>query len=347
MLTAIVCGGNALAEPGPQSVARALYREMSRPDSGFEPILISALSLADLDRLPASGLLDYFRLWRWLRAHDRMLLVAIGSQSLKLAKRLFRMHKKGASLLACVFEDPLPPTLTRREIAPANLCICSSAYARNALEAATQTECVIAAPGIDLESYATRAGVAASKERIVFGMAQSLQPQSGALLLIRAMSALWQHHDIHPWEARLFGSGPRFEEIMAEAEKMGVLPRLAILGDQPLGEVSRLCHIWLAPGDSPVENPETLWAGIAAGLPVICADSPLHCERAWNRAAFLQVSNDNPQELAKAMLALARDRELAQKIAQAGMQMRPEIGFGAMAARICQALQTRFANCWT
>ncbi|MBD5641559.1 MAG: glycosyltransferase family 4 protein [Desulfovibrio sp.] len=341
MLTALVCGQNASAGPGLQQTARALYQAMGQPKSGFEPALISACQLGDLECLPARGPGDYFRLWRWLRSQDRLLLVAIGSQSLKLARRLYKMRKKGATMLACVFEDARPPVLASRDLAPVSLCICSSAFVCQAIEAAARAECVVAGPGLDLEAY--ESGRASSK-RIIFGMGQSLQPDSGALLLIRAMSALWQQQDLPPWEARLFGAGPRFEEIMAEAEKLGVLSRLAILGEQPLAKVSGLCHIWLAPGNSPVEKPETLWAGIAAGLPVVCSDTRLHCELAWNSAAFLQVSHDNPQELARAMLEVARDRQLAGKLAAAGARMRPEIGLDAMAARICQALRTKFAD---
>lgn len=346
MLTAIVCGQDALASAGSQLTARVLYQAMAQPDSGFDPTLISANSLNDLASLPACGLLDYFRLWRWLRGQDMLLLVAVGKQSLKLAKRLRKMHGKGATMLACVLEEEQPPEFTSRDLATIDLCVCASDYIRESIQGAAQVNCVVAAPGIDLEAFDNNPERAANSARIIFGMAQGLQPRSGALLLIRAMSALWQHQDIHPWEARLFGSGPRFEEIMAEAEKLGVISRIAILGEQPLSEVSRLCHIWLAPGDSPVEKPETLWAGIASGLPVICAASPLHIERSWNRDAFILVSNDNPQELARAMLSLARDKQLAQKIAAAGARMRPEIGLPAMAARICQALHAHFAASW-
>lgn len=342
MLTAIVCGQ---ASPDSRQTALTLYKAMNREDSFFKPLLITPeKSSPDLACMHSSGLLDYFRLWFALRKHVELLIVAIGTDSLKLAKRIARMCRKGAAQLTWVVDSAEPPLVTAREIAPVQLCICSSAYVRQSLEAVCRGDCVVEAPGMDLEPFPEDREQCSSRERFVFGMAESLQPGSGALLVIRAMSALWQHQDIPPWEARLFGYGPRFEEIMAEARKLGVLSRISILGTQPLGEVTRYCHVWLAPGDSPIEQPQTLWAGFAAGLPVICAESELHKERVWNDSAILQVSRDNPQELAKAMLSLMRDRQLAEKIAKAGRQMRPKISLEAMGDRICRSLRLHSAK---
>lgn len=341
MLTALVWDEDA-GDPSARQTALALHSWMSKPDSGFKPILISRNRLDDLPHLPARGMLNHFRIWRWVRAHERLLIIAIGNESLKLAGRIAKLRRKDATFLAWVMMDSRVPDIQPRSLARFQLCICASNHCRDALQAICQSEVIVSAPGIDTVPYELQKKDV-QPDRVVFGMAESLMPDSGALLLIRAISALWQHQDIPAWEIRLFGAGSRFDEIMAEARKLGVLSRISILGTQPLPEVTRHCHAWIASGISDTERPETLWAGFAARLPVICAMSALHSERVWDDSAILPVSPDNPQELAAAMLTLMRDGSLARTVANAGAQMAPKITFDAMAARICSTLNDKIA----
>lgn len=288
------------------------------------------------------GLLAFFKLWQWQRKENTMLILPVGQPSLKLARNLCRMGKKGSRQLVCAF--PLLPPLRDKLIEQAVLCISGSTLITNAiheltLQAKSQPKVEEAAPGIDISQYKYPAPQWQKGERFVFGMAASLLPLSGALLIIRAMSALWQNQDLPPWEVRMFGGGPRYYEIMEEAEKLGVLSRLSILDDQPLPEVTRHCHVWLAPGIAPDELPSVLWAGIAADIPIICAKSWLHEERLWNNNAAMITSPENPQEMASAMLALMRDATLRKKLCKAGATMRESISLAGMAERICVILE--------
>ncbi|MDE7370579.1 MAG: glycosyltransferase, partial [Desulfovibrio sp.] len=186
------------------------------------------------------------------------------------------------------------------------------------------------APGLPLADYPP----APETGRPVFGMGESLAPHSGALAVVRAMAALWQREDLPPWEVRMFGAGPRFAEILHEAESLGVAGRLAILGEQP-PEVLAQCSAWLAPGTSPEEVPQTLWAGTALGVPLICALSPLHRERLAGAPphAALRIRESDPQALARAMIAVMRDERLRARLRRAGESLRPGIGLEAMAGR--------------
>ncbi len=198
-------------------------------------------------------------------------------------------------------------------------------------------------PGIRLDGFdpAPVAFHADAGKHFVFGMGESLAPRSGALLVTRAMAALWQRDDLPPWEVRMTGGGPRFREILDEAVSLGVESRLCLLGEQPEAHVLRHCHAWLAPGSSPEEGPETLWAGFAAGLPVICSQNALHLERLrGHEDAVLPVAENDPQALAKAMIEFMRNAELRQALAQRGAALGPEASLQAMAQRACSLFET-------
>ena len=133
--------------------------------------------------------------------------------------------------------------------------------------------------GYEKEQTAGSDTDAAAQGRFVFGLADALTPRSGAQVVMRAMAAIWQRDDLPPWEVRALGGGPRLAEILDEAENLGVASRLSMLNEQYLPEVLPRCHAWIAPGSSPEELPESLWGGVAAGLPLLCSQSPLHLER--------------------------------------------------------------------
>lgn len=193
-------------------------------------------------------------------------------------------------------------------------------------------------PGIDSDRFTPAA--AWQQGRFVFGMAQSLVPDSGALMTVRAMAAMWQKEDLPAWEVRMYGQGPRFSEILNEAKNLGVASRLSLLWDQPLPEALRHCHAWLAPGTSVAELPATLWAGIAAGVPTICSDTMFHEERLdFRENLALRIKYNDPQELARAMMTLMTEPDTCARLVHASSLYRPQIGLAAMAERFCGILE--------
>lgn len=205
----------------------------------------------------------------------------------------------------------------------------------------------ILAPGADLSGLASRPKTEQwqAGKHFVFGMANSLVPRSGALVVVRAMAAIWQFDDLPAWEVRMFGLGPRYHEILDEAIRLGVQSRLCLLAEQTQVEMTCHCHAWLAPGSSTRELPESLWLGPAAGLPLIASKSELHQERVPrqkphgpktpdqpNDACRLFAAGD-PQDLARAMRVILQDagrgklvssRYLARLAGQAGPEMMAE-----------------------
>lgn len=288
------------------------------------------------------------RLWLWQRRHKALLIQTVGAEAVGFGHRVLRMRKNGSALLSHAFfvRPPAPECCRSRAMRAAARVFCGSEHVRRRIreiwEAMPEKRRPAAAldvlaPGIALADYRPEPAppVAGAAHRFVFGMGESLAPRSGALLMARAMAALWQRDDLPPWEVRMFGSGPRFEEILREAADLGVASRLCILGDQPPADALRHCGAWVAPGTSPEELPQTLWAGVAAGLPVICAQSALHRERLAGApaATALRVEENDPQALARAMIGVMRDERLRARMRQAEEQFRPAIGLEAMAER--------------
>lgn len=365
MQIALICtrGGNKSALPpdfgmsaqeekleADQTLAIALRM---RDGGRLMPLLIcdAGSSLAEearqmsLPHLAINGSpLAMFRLWRWQRRQEELPVLAIGGDAMRLAGRLRRMRRGKKTVLAFAFFLSSPPLIgaNLKMLGQARICFHGSQYVKEKLAGACPEDVFIACPpGIDLDVYRTAAkcdGFNADRH-FRFGMANSLMPRSGALLVIRAMAAIWQKRELPPWETRMFGAGPRFGEILREAEDMGVASRLSILSDQPLPLVSPHCDAWIAPGSSMTEFPQDLWAGYAAGLPVISVQSQLHRERILSPNAALRIETNNPQELARAMIAIMRDDKLRDRLVSRGANVRPHAGLRAMADKICLCME--------
>lgn len=289
------------------------------------------------------------RLWLWQRRHKALLIQTVGAEAVGLGRRVLGMRKKESALLSHAFfvRPPAPECCRSRAMRAAARVFCGSEHVRRRIREVWEgmpekrrpgASLQVLAPGIPLADYRLEPEMAAgagAARRFVFGMGESLAPRSGALLMVRAMAALWQRDDLPPWEIRMFGAGPRFEEVLREAVNLGVASRLCILGDQAPADVLPHCGAWVAPGTSPEELPQTLWAGVAAGLPVICAQSGLHRERLAGApaATALRVEENDPQALARAMIAVMRDERLRARMRQAEEQFRAATGLEAMAER--------------
>lgn len=351
-------------------ITQTLGLALHMRDSGkLEPLIIclEGSTLAhkadklDLPRITlkkGKGIADYFHLWQWQKLFDKLIILVIGESGITVGKRLFKIRKKGTSQLNFSFLIRTPDKYycKNSSLHGVKHILCGSGYIAQYMDdicseakiKMERPEIIAVMPGIDLKDFKFPPIPYKDKQsspHFVFGMAESLMPRSGALLVIRAMSALWQQSDIPHWEVRMFGGGPRYKEIMEEADKLGVLSRLCILPEQPLGEVSHLCHVWIAPSISPVELPQTLWAGFASGLPVICVKTNLHEERlSCDNKTTIEVMENNPQKMASAMLNLLRDAQLRKNLAEAGSMLRPEISQEGMASRASAIMESWIAE---
>lgn len=286
-----------------------------------------------------NGLLTRFFLWNWQRKCKKIIIQTFGEESVQLGHQIYKMRNDGSVVLshAFFFAPPSQEICLSKEMISAKYIIYGSRYIRKRILSIwrdhnakvmlpTERELLIhITPSINLSQYTNiKYNRFDSVERYIFCMGGSLLPKSGARMMLRAMSAMWQRQDLPHWEVRMLGGGPRFEEILLEAKNLGVESRLSILGDQEFNNILSNCHVWVAPGSSAEECPDTLWAGFAANIPVICSDSPLHLERLGcsdyeenisskiNMAIL--VSENSPQDLAKAMMHIMQYPELCKKL---------------------------------
>lgn len=352
-----------LAELG-QTLALALHM---RDVGNLDPVIFCraggelerrarALALPCMPLKSGTDLGDSFRIWKWQRKTPELMLLANGAPSLPCARRFLQTRRGKPVFFVPMFLARPPQNLNRLAaiMRGSRAIICGSDSIRASVEEMLEARAArpvsihwIAHPaGLDLGDYARQALPYGDEDRqrgkhFVFGMADSLARYSGALLVARAMSAIWQTGDLPPWEVRMIGGGPRFEEVLAEALNLGVASRLSLLGSQFVGEAAAKCHVWLAPGSARSELPEIMGSAAAAGLPLVCSASPLH--REWLRylppGSALEVGNDNPQELAKFMLALMREPDERARLARASNACRDLVGLGEMAAKVCAALE--------
>lgn len=317
-----------------------------------------ALNLPLLAMSGTGNPLALLRLWNRQRRHKKLLIQTVGEEALALGRRVLRMRPSGSALLAHVFflRPPAPERCKSKEMRAARYILCGSKHVQNRILAAWEQAPDAAAPvvppivpadalpllppGICLEGFDPPSPFREEEGRhFIFGMGESLAPRSGAQLVARAMAAIWQRDDLPPWEVRMLGGGPRFQEVLEEAAALGVESRLCLLNEQYAPDVLRNCHAWLAPGSSPEEAPDTLWSGFAAGLPVICSRSGLHLERLGGpdqaQNAALAVEENDPQALAKAMIEIMQDAELRHRLAQCGRALAPATGLQHMAGQAC------------
>lgn len=294
-----------------------------------DPLLEKARDMG-LPALPHGNPLAGFRLWRWQKKRPLLNIIAAGETSLQLACKLARKRPPGSTRLFGLFWLPCSGQNTLLSRLDAAIC-----FSRTALDSLAENmrKPVFCLPGMETGSRPVRSRNEARESNFVFGMAESLAVASGALSVARAMAAIWQIEGLPPWEARLFGSGSRFSLIIEEARNLGVLSRLAVLDEQPLGYSARLCDAWIAPGHSPLESPPALWAGVEAELPVLAAATPQH--QAWLPSeAALWFAPQSPQALGAMMIEIMKNGALAEDLSRKSARWKEEITLAAMTERL-------------
>lgn len=338
----------------PLLVCRKHSRLRERADALHLPVLA-------VGGASACNPLTLLRLWRWQHRHEKLLVQTVGREAVPLGRQVRRMRPRHATLLSHAFFLRPPAPERCAQLRDAAHILCGSGHVRRRILKAwdearedapspkpdpaasreQEERLILLPPGIGLEGFTPspewRDG------HFIFGMGESLAPRSGALQVTRAMAAIWQRDDLPPWEVRMLGGGPRFNEVLEEAVTLGVESRLCLLHEQYAPAVLRRCHAWIAPGDSPEESPETLWAGFAAGLPVIAGQSELHIERLRGQEdAVLPVDESDPQSLAKAMIALMQEADLRRALAARAAALRAAASLESMAHAACRLFESWF-----
>lgn len=364
-ILAVLDDPNATAPERELDTEHALALARAMLDGGrISPFVVCTRGGAVAERLAGSAVPhlavppDASAFWlgvrlRWRTRHMRVLLVmTFGRPSVDVGYWLTRLRPREMTMSAHAFllrppsqEDLL--SSWRNRLLLSQCVFCGSRHVRERLASCGADADMPRGPGpkrlqilepgageavagfrkLEPRAYPAEAPEGGEAPRFIFAMLDGLAPESGAMTVIRAMSALWQRTDLPPWEMRIYGGGARFEEIMEEAGRLGVRSRLSVLGrqnDVVLADALSRAHAVIVPGTSPEEAPSTLWAGMAAGLPSIVSVAPLHEERLraflCADGAALPFEADNPQSLAETMMSVMRDAALRESLAARGRE---------------------------
>lgn len=280
--------------------------------------------------------LSLFRLWRLVSKERHCLIHTFSGAAPRLGATLVKMRQQGRTVLihTCKNAESLaalePPLhLDSRDQLPlywreAQKVVCGNNYMHNLLtHAGIDPGRLVRIPaGIDIHALPPRQSL--PEKRFIFvGMAPR-GDTAGYSLLIKAMAALWQNDTLPPWEMRLVGRGMNFQSIMDEAISLGIESRLAILGEQKLGDVLPLAHALVAAGTRPTGSLHAIAAAWVTGLPLLCPDLPVNQEWVSKETALIYKPED-PQGLAAHMKFLMRDPALYQKLVDAEQRCIPQV----------------------
>ena len=184
--------------------------------------------------------------------------------------------------------------------------------------------CVIHS-GIDLNRYTPKQASPSSPlssspeaERFVFVVVGALTPQKGHSVLIKAMSFLKHHHDLPPWEVRVIGDGPLFNDILHEAQALGVDGHLSLLGRQDASKLLPFCDAMIVPSVDGEGSSGTIKEAWGVGLPLICSNLKANLELTENNINALDFTCGSEHALATNMDRLIKDKALQERLVAGG-----------------------------
>lgn len=310
------------------------------------------LPLCSLWGSSAVNPLNIFSLWLLTRRQRYCVVHTFSAAAARLGSRIMHMRQKQRTVLLhnchnsqypeCDSNGKLPPFWEE-----AHSIICANKYRlKMLLQAGLDPRQLVRLPaGVDTNALTALALAEqpvvelAKARRIVIGSLTGHSDCASHSVLLKAMAALWQNENMPPWEVRIIGDCPNFQQLLDEATALGVQSRLALLGAQPLHEVLPLCNILVAPSTSPHGALPAMAAAWALALPLLCPALPTNQEWAVNENNALLYEGEDPQHLATSIKRLIQNPQLYQSLVEGAIRTSPTTNIG-VAVRHCQQLYT-------
>lgn len=202
-----------------------------------------------------------------------------------------------------------------------SLCACT----RFAVCATAELGHVLEKYGLDearlkvcLPGMVSEHGTPSPDGRLVFLAADALVPDSGLSDLVDAMSLVNGMENLPPWEVRIVGRGPQFDELLEKARSLGVESRLALLGPQDVEEQMEFCHVALSVARRSREQFLFMLRAWARGLPLVATATPEMTEYVVDKQQARLVPPGNAVALGAAMVRCLNDAELRQRVGTGG-----------------------------
>jgi glycosyltransferase involved in cell wall biosynthesis len=161
----------------------------------------------------------------------------------------------------------------------------------------------------------------------------------GVLDLIEAMQIIAREQGARPISLRIAGAGPLETQLRMRVQEYGLAERVELLGPIAGARKNRLLEqtdVFVMPTFLPERLPYALLESMAEGIPAVASAIGGVAELIEHRRTGLLVPPRRPDLLADAILQLASDRQLLEKISRAARQrIRDSHDLAGMAARFC------------
>jgi glycosyltransferase involved in cell wall biosynthesis len=167
--------------------------------------------------------------------------------------------------------------------------------------------------GVDIELDGHRRA-AVLDESIVIAFVGRLHPQKRVAMLLQALKLALQQRPDLAWQLKLAGTGPLERDLKALADELSIGRQVEFLGHvADVGALLDRSDLFVLPSASEgISN--ALLEAMAHGLPCIVTDIPGNNEVIQNGQNGILVKVDDAQALAGAILGLATDAELRERL---------------------------------
>lgn len=222
------------------------------------------------------------------------------------------------------FNNRVTTPLKIRAIRAATRIVVNSSATKSKLaELAPDAQTIVVPMGVDLESF-SRGSTASDALRVLF--VGRLSEEKGVADLITALGDLNTRGVA--FEARIVGSGPREEELRAQAAAAGLADRIQFTGWVNRSDIVAQ-YEWADVFVGPSITADSGWVealGVvfieasAASIPVITTDSGGMRDVVLDGKTGLIVPEKSPGAIAGALERLARDPKLRSALGKAGLE---------------------------
>jgi glycosyltransferase involved in cell wall biosynthesis len=145
-----------------------------------------------------------------------------------------------------------------------------------------------------------------------------LSEEKRPALLVRAFARVVK--EVPEARLALAGPGPEEGELRALVSELGLDASVRLLGPRPdVPALQRAASVYVLPSASE-GSPNALLEALAAGTPAVATEIPAVSEIVRPEREALLVPRDDEAALARAIVRLLRDRELAARLAAAGRE---------------------------
>jgi glycosyltransferase involved in cell wall biosynthesis len=173
--------------------------------------------------------------------------------------------------------------------------------------------------GIRPRAYGKREG-GRTRDMVVFGLIGAFTPQKGVEMFLKALAEVRRMRPDLKWLGLVVGEGPLWGELEDLAVKLGIDDAVSFPGYVDSREVLCEMDVLAVPSMHGEGSSGTIKEGWASRVPVVCSDLPANLELVEHDETGLVVPRGEEKALAEALVRLADDEELSERLAARGAE---------------------------